>query len=44
MDPLIEIMRFELDNLPGGIDDVARKFLNTVCNDEHENDEQDGEK
>lgn len=31
MNPLIEIMRFELDNLPGGIDDVARKFLDTVC-------------
>lgn len=34
MDPLVEIMRFELDNLPGGIADVARKFLDTVCNDE----------
>ena len=44
LNQLVEIMRFELNNLPGGIDDAARKFLDTVCNDEHESDEQDDEK
>lgn len=36
MDQLVEIMRFELNNLSGGIDDVTRKFLDTVCNNEQE--------